>query len=294
MDSSLTDGALTASEIRAWKHRTIGVAMHILALMVMFQWPTLTDLGLFLFGIVLGGTGLSLGYHRLFSHRSFQCPRWVRRVLAVLGASTLMGGPAFWAGIHRKHHQTSDQEGDPHSPNDGIAHSHFGWLIDVEGHASKNKRLALDLHEDRFFEVLDRDGVSGLPWLALVLFCYAVGGWTGVLWGACFRTVFIWHATMSINSVCHVRGDKPYPVPDNSGNVWWVAIPSFGEGWHNNHHAFPRSAICGLEWWQIDFSAYILRFLEALGLAWDAHRPSKEDKRRARQRTHALQGEPVG
>lgn len=266
---------LARAEKRRGRHKLMFVLLHLAAVPAFFVRPDLTDGILFLVCYTINGVGISLGYHRLLSHRSFDCPRWVRRTLAVMGATALEGGPIAWVGIHRRHHEVPDHAGvDPHSPKDGFWHAHMGWIFEnFEEVGLENYRRAPDLEEDPFIHRLNEEPYAHVPWLVLALLCTAVGGLSALLWAVLFRTVFAWHITWCINSVCHVLGSKPHPISDTSGNVWWMALPTFGEAWHNNHHAFPRYAYFGHHWWQVDPAGYVLWCLERTGLAWNVIRP---------------------
>ena len=233
--------------------------------------------------------GVTVGMHRLFTHRSFQTTPAVRGVMAVLGSAAIEGPIISWVADHRKHHAFSDEEGDPHSPHGhghgvrgalrGLVHAHVGWLFRHDQRALRS-RYAPDLIADPVVSFVDRTffywavgglGMAfGLGWLIGGSLTTAL---TGLLWGGAIRMLLLHHVTYSINSVCHYFGRHPHDTGDRSGNVAWLAIASFGESWHNNHHAFPTSARHGLRWWQIDISALVIRGLAAAGLAWDVKGP---------------------
>ncbi len=243
--------------------------MHIAAaLTVIFFRPTLTDILLFVAFYLLTGFGITIGFHRLLTHQGFTCSRLFKWLLAFLGTASLQGGPVWWVSVHRRHHQMSDLVEDPHSPNspaESFWHGHMGWMFAKDG-LPRHPELVKDLSRDKFLSWLDRGLNSGVPWLATAAICYLVGGLSGVLWGAVFRTVFVWHATWCVNSVCHRFGNRPHQTREQSGNVWWVGLWALGEGWHNNHHAHPRAALHDNRWWQIDPSAYVILLLEKLRL----------------------------
>jgi stearoyl-CoA desaturase (delta-9 desaturase) len=252
----------------SWNWITISALtiIHLAGVSAFFFRPSLTDIALFFTFYLLTGFGITIGFHRLLSHRGFECSPWLTRLFAFLGTAALQGGPIWWSGLHRKHHAATDRDGDPHSPVLGtFFHSHMGWML-KRAKLSRHAALARDLAEDPYIAWLDRGINAAAPWLLTVGVCYLVGGWTGVVWGGVVRTIWVWHATWCVNSVCHIWGRRPHPTRDKSGNVWWVGLWALGEGWHNNHHAHPRAAIHTHHWWEIDPSAYVLMALERVGL----------------------------
>ena len=266
-DLALEPSARALSRVN-WTHSILVVGLHVCGLLCFWYWPRTVDLILFA-GLYLATTfAIGIGYHRLLTHRGFVCPRWMRRLLAWFGAAALQGGPARWTRIHRRHHQMTDKEGDPHSPIKGFFYSHVGWIMCVDAEEGSDYReLVPDVSgQDRWLRVLDEGVLFTLPWFLTALFCYAVAGWRGVLWGTVFRTLCLWHFTWCINSVCHIWGTRPNQTRDLSRNVWWLGLLTLGEGWHNNHHARPASAMHGWRWYQVDFSGYVIRLLARLGL----------------------------
>lgn len=263
----------TSTEPKRWDWVSISFmgSIHLLAILAFFFRPRLVDIALFFGFYLLTGFGITIGFHRLLAHRSFECPTWMMRVWAFLGTAALEGGPIRWVGIHRKHHQATDKEDDPHSPLVsrykilGFIHSHFGWFCKQVGFV-QNPAKPRDLLKDPFLLFLERGVNFFFPWLATVAICFALGGWKGVVWGGILRTIFVWHITWCVNSVCHIWGSRPIPTPDRSSNVWWVGILALGEGWHNYHHADPRAALHTHHWWEIDLSGYILRTMEKMHL----------------------------
>src|SRR3954447_14680064 len=270
--------------------------MAALGIAVWQSWADLlnwSDLGVFAIMYVLTGLGVTVGFHRLLTHRSFKTGPVIRGGLAILGSAAVEGPVISWVADHRKHHAFSDRPGDPHSPHvdhgvglggvlRGLLHAHVGWLFRHDQRGARD-RYAPDLVRDPVIAFVDRTffvwaigGLAfafGLGWL--------IGGsletaLTGLLWGGGIRMLVLHHVTYSINSVCHAFGRKQYATRDESRNVFWLALPSFGESWHNNHHAFPTSATHGLGRWQLDPSAAVIRALEACGLAWDVVRVSPE------------------
>ncbi len=249
--------------------------------------------------MLLTGTGITVGYHRLLAHRSFETYEWVRAFWMVMGALAVQKSPVEWCSVHRWHHQMSDRPGDPHSPHmesdgswgdlKGFWHSHAGWLFSGYFYAD-NDRYVPDLLLDKTAMWIHRNyHVYWIPFsFALpALIAGAVtqswyDAWLGFLWGGLVRVFVVHHITWSINSVCHIFGTQDYKVSDHSKNNFLFGVLGLGEGWHNNHHAFPRSARQGLEWWQFDLSWIIIRSMELTGLAWNVQLPSKramENKR---------------
>ena len=243
------------------------------------------------------GLGVTVGYHRLLTHGAFQTHRWVRYVFATLGSMSIQGSVLDWVADHRKHHAHADQEGDPHSPHvghgsglRGLWHAHMGWLFSNQGQADW-KRYARELYEDPGMRRIHK---LFLPLTAFSLLLpaflgFALHGWTaegalrGLVWGGLVRAFLLHHITWSINSVCHFFGRRRFDVEDHSTNVAWLAVPSLGEAWHHNHHAFPRAAEHGLQRGEIDPSGWVIRTLERLGLAWNVVRitPERQQQRLA-------------
>jgi stearoyl-CoA desaturase (delta-9 desaturase) len=214
--------------------------------------------------------GVTIGYHRMLTHRSFRPHPVVKLILLILGSMSLEGSALSWAATHIKHHAHSDREGDPHSPIEGFFHAHMGWLF-RDSMADPNV-YCRNLVKDPIVVFVSR---TFLLWVALSLVIpFLIGGWTGLLWGGLVRIFLTHHVTWSVNSVCHTFGKREFETNDRSHNEWLVGLLGFGEGWHNNHHAFPRSAFHGLHWWQFDLSGYIIWTLERLGLAREVYRVS--------------------
>lgn len=222
----------------------------------------------FLLHILTAGFGISLGVHRLFSHRSFQTYRPVQWILAWLASLALQGGPIWWVALHYKHHSHSDQAEDPHSVTKGFWWAHCGWLL------TRRKRMQFSEYSKRV-PYMSKDpvlvAIEHLRFVsqALVLIVlYLIGGMSWLLWGGCVRLVLSYHCTWLINSACHTWGYRTHEIPDKARNLWWVALITYGEGWHNNHHATPKSARHGLKWWEIDVIWYVILFLKLCKLAW--------------------------
>jgi fatty-acid desaturase len=236
-----------------------------LALLVVLHW-------------VCGCIGITLGFHRLLTHGSFNTPRWMRRTIATVGCLAGEGPPLQWVSAHRLHHARSDQEGDPHSPHDGGWWSHVFWLAYRVGGNDPTefyKKWAPDLYQDRYMRALNylflpiNVVVSGI----IMGIAYAIDGWplaiSWLVWAVAMRMVFVLHATWFVNSASHIWGYKNYVTRDDSRNNWWVALVTYGEGWHNNHHAHPRMALHGHKWWEVDVTYMVIRAMRAVGLAWD-------------------------
>ncbi len=261
----------------------------------MLVWQDILVLAIMYMGV---GAGVTVGFHRLLTHRSFKTRAPIRMFWAILGSAAAEGPVIDWVATHRKHHQYSDVEGDPHSPHvghghgwrgelRGLAHAHLGWVFsDME--VADEQRYAKDLLADPWVKFVDRTFVlwviAGLAvafGLGVALTGSVIGGLTALLWGGAARIFFLHHATFSINSLCHYFGKQEYETGDQSRNLAWLAIPTWGEAWHNNHHAFPTSYRHGLKRWQIDPSAATIRLMEMTGLAWDVVRvdPSRRQRK---------------
>ena len=243
----------------------------VLAIALLWQQAIqLSDLALLVTMYTLNAFGLTIGYHRMLTHRSFRPHPAVKAILLVLGSMAVASPPIEFAATHIKHHAQSDREGDPHSPVEGLFHAHLGWLF--KDRFADPQVYCRHLLKDAIVVFVNR---SFLLWVGLSLAIpFALGGWTGLLWGGLVRIFLVHHFTFSVNSICHTFGKREFETNDRSRNQWLVALLAFGEGWHNNHHAFPRSAFHGLHWWQLDFSGYVIWTLERLGLAHEVYRVS--------------------
>ena len=251
-----------------WFTAIVLVLFHIgaVAALLSFSWRNLI-VAVVLYYIATG-LGISMGYHRLHTHRSYRVPLWLEYFFAFCGTLTLEGGPIFWVATHRLHHQNSDQPGDPHSPRDGAFWSHMGWILFGETNHNNTRlmsKYAPDLARHRFYLWLN--DYHWIPVTVLGLALLAIGGLPMMLWGICLRVVFGLHATWAVNSATHMWGARRFATRDDSRNTWWIAIISFGEGWHNNHHAHPTSARHGLAWYEFDPSWLLVKALRFLGLA---------------------------
>ena len=261
------------------------VVLHIgaIAALFMFTWQRFAAAVALYY--VATGLGISMGYHRLHTHRSYKVPTWLEYFFAICGTLTLEGGPIFWVAIHRVHHQNSDQPGDPHSPRDGAFWSHMGWILFGQTNHNNTKLMAKytpDLAKHRFYVWLNN--YHWVPVIVLTGILYAIGGWPLVLWANFVRIVFGLHATWLVNSATHMFGKRRFATRDDSRNTWWVALISFGEGWHNNHHAHPTSARHGLAWYEFDPSWLLIKVLKRFGLAKAVHVASVDSRLAADQR----------
>ncbi|KAK9677210.1 hypothetical protein RND81_11G128300 [Saponaria officinalis] len=221
------------------------------------------------------GFGVTLSFHRNLTHKSFTLVKWVEYLFAYFGSLALQGDPIGWVRSHRYHHKFTDSKRDPHSPLEGFWHSHIYWIFDATTLAQKRDETSIvkDLEAQQFYKFMKRTYV--LHQFALALLLYAFGGFSYIVWGMGVRTIYVYHSTFSVNSVCHIWGTQVWNTGDLSKNNWWVSIVALGEGWHNNHHAFEYSARHGLEWWQIDTTWYVIKLLEAIGLAKDVKLPTQ-------------------
>lgn len=268
-----------------WDYRTILVlvSVHLGALFApfYFSWSGLL-VGVLLYALT--AMGITLGYHRLLTHRSFVAPVWLQYLMVTCAALSAQAGPAVWVAIHRHHHAHSDQDDDPHDASQGFWWSHLGWMLKLTPRRLDDDwtaRRASDVLADPYYRFLDRNFFYLSALLILVLF--QIGGWSWLLWAGFFRVAAVFHATWLVNSAAHSFGYRSYQTNDRSTNCWWVALLTFGEGWHNNHHAFPRSARHGLRWWEIDMSWAVLRGLEKLGLVRNVKLPTENQMRRFEQ-----------
>jgi fatty-acid desaturase len=275
MDFEAPNGKAVARLKFNWITATIMALFHLgaVAALFFFTWPAFFVALILLW--VSGSLGSGVAYHRLLTHRSFRTPKWVEYGLTICGTLALQGGPINWVATHRIHHQCSDQEGDPHSPNDGTWWAHMGWFLFGKSNRHEPATLARyvpDLAKDTFHVKMTRYRYYFIPTIVLGAALFAVGGLPFLLWGVFLRGVAGMHSTWLINSVTHTWGSRRFLTKDLSTNNWWVAVLSFGEGWHNNHHAHPVSAAHGLCWYEVDLNWYGICALEKIGLARDVYR----------------------
>ncbi|MHC5026599.1 MAG: acyl-CoA desaturase [Planctomycetota bacterium] len=265
-----------------WTNISLMASMHLLALLVLlpslFHWSGLVVLVVMFF--LAGCLGVCLGYHRLLTHRSLRTSKVVEYALTVLGTMSFQGSPMQWVGTHRIHHRESDGPNDPHSPQHGFTWSHVLWCFFKHPDGEQPLAYTMDMQRDRGHSLIDRffyvpqivlgAGLFGAGWVVL-------GSWQGglcwMIWGVPVRTVLMYHATWFVNSAAHTWGYRNFETADGSKNNWWVALISFGEGWHNNHHAQQRSAAHGMRWWELDPTYWVILVMEKVGLAERVVRP---------------------
>ncbi|PSB29668.1 acyl-CoA desaturase [Chlorogloea sp. CCALA 695] len=250
-----------------WVNIAFFAVLHIGALLALipgtFNWRAV-GVAFFLYWVT-GGLGITLGFHRLVTHRSFQTPKWLEYFLAFCGTLACQGGPFEWIGMHRIHHLHSDQDLDPHDSNKGFWWSHLGWMIHHAPAQDELSRYIKDISDDPVYQFYQKNMI-GIQ-VALGVLLLLLGGWPFVIWGIFVRVVVVYHCTWLVNSATHKFGYRSHESGDNSTNCWWVALLVFGEGWHNNHHAFQYSARHGLRWWEFDLTWLTIRLLQTLGLA---------------------------
>jgi len=272
---------------------TVGL-YHLIALLAVLPWffSTTGVLSVVAGVYVFGGLGINLCYHRLLTHRGLVCPKWLEHGFAFLGVCCMQDTPARWVAVHRRHHEHSDRQEDPHSPLVNFLWGHVGWML-VQNRDLVRLRIydsyAKDVLRDPFYRRLERTflypAIILLSWAVFFLAGVAIGLLSGgsaaeaaqcgaslLIWGVFVRTVVVWHITWSVNSAAHLWGYRNYETGEQSRNNWFVAILTSGEGWHNNHHADPRSARHGHRWWEMDLIFAFIRMLESSGLAWNVCR----------------------
>ena len=265
---SSADGWLTRTDLLS---KTVYWGIHASILLVLIVGAPWEALALCAVTFAVRMFALNAGYHRYFSHRSFRTSRAFQFLLAFVGAMAVQKGPLWWASVHRRHHRDTDRSGDPHSPREGFWHAHQGWIF--ESHWG-----ATSLGEVRDFakypELVWLNQYHFVAPLLLAGLCFAIGGFAGLVWGFSVSTVIQWHSTYAVNSLAHRFGSRRYETGDDSRNLWWLALITLGEGWHNNHHHCMASARTGFLWWEVDLTWYALRGLSALGLVWGLREPS--------------------
>jgi stearoyl-CoA desaturase (delta-9 desaturase) len=261
-----------------WMTTIYMIFIHAVALLALFpsnfSWGAV-GIALLLYWIT-ANLGITLGFHRLVSHRSFKTPKWLEYIFIFCGTLACQGGPIQWVGLHRVHHKYSDTDLDPHDSNKGFWWSHFGWMLHQIPADQDVPRYTQDIKDDPFYQFCQKYFIPIQFLLGFLLYWW--GGWSFVIWGIFVRLVVVFHVTWFVNSATHKFGYVSHESHDFSRNCWWVALLSFGEGWHNNHHAYQYSARHGLAWWEIDVTWMIIRTLQFLGLATDVKLAPTEQK----------------
>lgn len=260
-----------------WNSAVFLSLFHIgaLAALFFFSWKALAS-ALFLTWVA-GSLGIGIGFHRLLTHRGFKTPKWFEYFLTICGTLAMEGGAINWVVTHRIHHAFTEQTGDPHSPRDGRWWAHIGWILrgTAQQHSDKvMRRYAPDLMNDRVHVLINR--LYFVPLIICGVILLAWGGWPALMWGVFFRVTFALHSTWLVNSATHLWGSRRFETSDDSTNNWWVALLTFGEGWHNNHHAFSRAARHGLAWYELDLNWLAIRGLTWLRLANSVHVVSRD------------------
>jgi fatty-acid desaturase len=250
-----------------WKFALVIGAFHLAALAALFDFRWSAVAVFAVTWVLTQNVGIGVCYHRLLTHRGYTVPKWLEYTMAVFGTMALQGSPVYWVAVHRLHHQYTDKPGDPHSPRDGKWWSHMGWILNGSLHNVSTilKRYAPDLMKQGFYRWLNR--FHWLPVTVMGFGLLAVGGWSWPLWGVFLRVTIGLHVTWLVNSATHMWGSRRFDTRDDSRNNWWVALLTGGEGWHNNHHAFPVSARHGMAWYEVDVNYVGIWVLEKVGLA---------------------------
>ncbi|MGI8811343.1 MAG: acyl-CoA desaturase [Pyrinomonadaceae bacterium] len=257
-----------------WKNVTIIASFHLLAIPAFFTFSWQNFAALVIGNWIVGSLGVGLGWHRLLTHRSFKAPKWLEYTLTTLATMSVQDSPDKWVATHRIHHKFTEQKGDPHSTRPGFWWAQIGWIVwgTAQDHDRKTlQKYVPDLLKDKGQVLISRFYYVPIIISAIILF--VIGGWTMVVWGVFARVVVGWHTTWFVNSLSHIYGSRPHETNDDSTNNWFVALLTFGEGWHNKHHAFPTSARHGLSWYQFDMNWLAIRLFEKLGWAANIRLP---------------------
>jgi len=253
-----------------WKNIAIITSFHLLAIPLLFTFSWQNLAALLIGNWIVGSLGVGLGWHRLLTHRGFKAPKWLEYTLSTLATMSIQDSPDKWVATHRMHHAFVETDKDPHSTNKGFWWAQIGWIVwgTAQDHDKATlKKYVPDLVKDRGHALISR--FYYVPIIVSAAILFAIGGWTMVVWGVFGRVVVGWHTTWFVNSLSHIFGQRPFETKDSSTNNWFVAILTFGEGWHNNHHAFPTSARHGLKWYQFDMNWIAICVFEKLGWARD-------------------------
>ena len=251
-----------------WKNVTIIASFHLLAIPALFTFSWQNVAAMIIGNWIVGSLGVGLGWHRLLTHRGFKAPKWLEYTLSTFATMSIQDSPDKWVATHRMHHKFTETEQDPHTTNKGFWWAQIGWIVwgTAQDHDRKTlQKYVPDLMKDKGHAIISR--FYYVPIIVSAFILFAIGGWSMVVWGVFARVVVGWHTTWFVNSLSHIFGKRPHETGDDSTNNWFVALLTFGEGWHNNHHAFPTSARHGLEWYQFDMNWIAIRILEKLGWA---------------------------
>ena len=251
-----------------WGTGVFLVIAHLAAIAALFFWSWPALISAVVMYWVAGSLGVGMGYHRLLTHRGYKVPKPIEYFLVTCATLSLEGGPIQWVTTHRIHHAHTDQTGDPHTPRDGGWWAHVGWILrgTAQDHSQATlERYAPDVVKDRYYVWLNK--YYYVPLIVVGVGLLALGGFDVMLWGVFLRVTFGLHATWLVNSATHMWGRRRFETGEDSRNSWWVALLTFGEGWHNNHHAHPTSARHGLKWYEVDINWWGIRVLQFLGLA---------------------------
>jgi stearoyl-CoA desaturase (Delta-9 desaturase) len=258
---------------RPWLKNVPFLGLHLGCLAVFFVSPDWPSLILFVVLYFVRMFGITAGYHRYFSHRSYKTSRWFQFVLACLGCCAMQKGPLWWAAHHRQHHRHTDTPEDPHSPLvRSFWWSHIGWILNGD---SDETNWSAIRDWSRYPELRWLNRLQWVPGMVLAGLCWLLAGWSGLIWGFLLSTILLFHATFAVNSFCHLWGSRRYATPDASRNNLWVALLTLGEGWHNNHHHYQSAANQGFFWWEIDVSYYLIKLLGFTGLVWAIRKPTR-------------------
>ena len=251
-----------------WKNVAIITSFHLLAIPAFFTFSWQNVAALIIGNWIVGSLGVGLGWHRLLTHRGFKAPKWLEYTLSIFATMSIQDSPDKWVATHRMHHKFTETEQDPHTTNKGFWWAQIGWIVwgTAQDHDKKTlQKYVPDLMKDKGHALISR--FYYVPIIVSALILFAIGGWSMVVWGVFARVVVGWHTTWFVNSLSHIYGKRPHETGDDSTNNWFVALLTFGEGWHNNHHAFPTSARHGLDWYQFDMNWIAIRIFEKLGWA---------------------------
>ncbi|CAN5561332.1 fatty acid desaturase [soil metagenome] len=260
-----------------WRNTIMVVSFHLLCIPMFFTFSWANLAALLIGNWIVGSLGVGLGWHRLLTHRSFKAPKWLEYILTIFGTMSMQDPPDKWVATHRMHHAFVDTDKDPHSAQSGFWWPQIGWVL--WGKAQDHDEVTLRQYVPDLMKDKIQVAISNFYLVPIVLsigIFYAIGGWPMVVWGVFGRVVFGWHTTWFVNSLAHIYGKRPHITGDLSTNNWFVAILTFGEGWHNNHHAFPTSARHGLDWYQFDQNWITIRIFEKLGWAKNIKLPDLE------------------